>query len=74
MELHCFEPNIKDPSGLGIYHRPNWVRNYLALLKQFVSEEQIRVTKIPEDVWPGKPWEQLGAVIEVTKGKPVGTT
>ena len=65
MELHFLEPNTKDPLGLGIYRYGNWVRDYVALLRQFVSAEQIRVTKIPEDVWPGDPWKELGAVIEV---------
>ena len=65
MELHCFEPDTKDPLGHGIYRYGNWVRDYAALLKQFVPEEQIRVTKIPEDVWPAEPWKELGAVIEV---------
>lgn len=67
MELHFLEPKAKDPLGLGIYHYGNWVRDYVALLKQFVSEEQIQVTKIPEDVWPGEPWEELGSVIEVVR-------
>lgn len=65
MELHCFEPDTKEPLGLGIYYGGNWIRDYVALLKQFVSPEQIRVTKIPEDVWPAEPWKELGAVIEV---------
>jgi len=53
MELHCFESDTKDPLGLGFYQHGywgNWIRDYEALLKQFVSEEQIRVTKIPRDV------------------------
>lgn len=69
MELHCFEPNIKDQSGLGTYLSgfPSgiWARDYVALLKQFVSEEHIQVTKIPEGIFPAKPWKELGAVIEV---------
>ena len=65
MELHCFEPDTKEPLGLGIYYGGNWIRDYVALLKQFVSPEQIRVTKIPDDVWPAEPWKKLGAVIEV---------
>ena len=65
MELHFFEPNAKDPFGLGIYHSGNWVRDYAALLKQFVAEEQIDVTKIPEEVWAERPWNELGSVVEV---------
>ena len=65
MEWHSFEPDHKDPYGLGVYHHGNWKRDYIALLKQFVREEQIHVTKITEDIWPEKNWSELGAVIEV---------
>jgi len=67
MEPHSFELNEKDLLKLGIltYYGGQWIRSYTALLKQFVPEEQIRVTRIPEDVWPEKPWKELGAVIEV---------
>ncbi len=65
MELHCLGSNTKDPLGRGIYRYGNWVRDYVALLKQFVAEEQIQVTKIPEHVWPEEPWKELGTVIEV---------
>ena len=37
-------------------------------MKQFVSEEQIHATKIPEDLWPGEGWGKLGHVIEVVMG------
>ena len=65
-ELHLFEPDVKDTSGLGTYRHDNWVRDYAALLEQFVPAGRIRVTKIPEDIWPGEPWKDLGAIIEVT--------
>ena len=67
MEPHSFEFSAKDLLQLGLitHHGGSWIRNYAALLKQFVPEEQIRVTKIPEGVWPAKPWKELGAVIEV---------
>ena len=65
MERHGFEPDHKDPYGLGVYHSGCWKRDYVALLKQFVSEEQIHVTKITEEVWPDKNWKEVGAVIEI---------
>lgn len=65
MELYNFEPVCKDPYGLGIYYGGNWHREYKTLLKQFVSEEQIHVTKIPKNLWPAEPWKSFGAVIEV---------
>lgn len=68
MELHCSKPQRKDPYGLGVYYGGNWHRDYKALLKQFVSEEQIYVTKIPQNVWPAEPWKSFGAIIEVVMG------
>ena len=65
MELHSFQANTKDPYGFGFYRYGNWVRDYSALLRQFVPQEQIQVTKLPEDVWPVEPWQSSGAVIEV---------
>ena len=65
MEWHSFEPQRKDPYGLGVYEQGNWKRDYVSLLKQFVIEEQIRVTKIPEETWPDKNWKRWGGVIEV---------
>ncbi len=66
IECHCFEAS-KDPEGRGFYYGGNWLRDYIALLKQFVPEDRIRVTKTPEDVWPGEPWRTFGAVIEVIR-------
>lgn len=65
VEWHCFEPQRKNPNGFGVYHHGSWKRDYVALLKQFVRAEQIRVTKIPEDIWPDKNWETFGAIVEV---------
>lgn len=64
VEWHS-EDQRKDPDGLGVYYLGCWKRDYVALLKQFVSEEQIYVTKITEDIWPEKNWSEVGAVIEV---------
>ena len=54
-----------DPQGLGIYHFGHWKRNYKNLLKQFVPENRTQITKIPENLWPVKDWEELGHLIEV---------
>jgi ubiquinone/menaquinone biosynthesis C-methylase UbiE len=69
VEWHSFKSGRKDPYGLGVYQYGNWKRDYIALLKQFVREEQIRITKIPEDVWPDRAWKEFGAVIEVVCNK-----
>ena len=66
MEWHCFEPQRKDPNGLGVYHCGYWKRDYVALVQQFVPVEHCRVTKISEDIWPDKNWSGVGAVIEVS--------
>ena len=33
VEWPCFEPQSKDPYGLGVYHLGLWRRDYVALLK-----------------------------------------
>lgn len=66
VECHDFEQRPDDRLGLGVYTRGLWVRDYVTLLKQFVSEEQIHVTKITTDIWPDEGWGKHGAVIEVT--------
>jgi ubiquinone/menaquinone biosynthesis C-methylase UbiE len=63
--IEWHENSGKDPQGMGIYHFRHWKRNYINLFKQFVKKEQIHITKIPEDLWPGKDWSELGYVIEV---------
>lgn len=65
LEWHYFESGQKDPRGLGVYFRGNWKRDYGALLRQFVGEERIHLTKIAKDIWPDKNWSEVGAVIEV---------
>lgn len=66
VERHCFDSNNKDRYGLGTRRNGLWERDYTVLLAQSVPEEQIRVTKIPEDIWPDPGWQETGAVIEVT--------
>jgi ubiquinone/menaquinone biosynthesis C-methylase UbiE len=65
VEWHSVDKR-KDPEGLGIYYLGNWKRDYFALLKHFVPEEAISVTKISEEVWPAKVWKEIGAIIEVS--------
>jgi ubiquinone/menaquinone biosynthesis C-methylase UbiE len=61
LEWHCF--NSKSDS-LGVYVG-HWMRDYVALLKEFVPENKIRVIKMPEDIWPDQNWQKWGGVIEV---------
>lgn len=66
VEEHDFEQQLGDRQGLGVFTRGLWVRDYAALLKQFVPEGQFRITKITKDIWPDDGWGKHGAVIEVT--------
>ncbi|MFC2059684.1 class I SAM-dependent methyltransferase [Chloroflexota bacterium] len=65
VEWHDFDQRFNDTRGLGVFTNGYWVRDYVALLKQFVPEEQIRVTKITESIWPDEGWMKNGALIEV---------
>lgn len=66
-EPYDFSGKDKDGSGLyrgGLHYK--WRRNYLPLLKQFVPEERIQVTKIPKEAWPeDQGWQENGAIVEV---------
>lgn len=59
LERHDFEQQFNDMRGLGVYTNGLWVRDYVALLKQFAPAEQIRVTKITEDIWPDEDGKNL---------------
>ncbi len=65
VEWHDCDQRLNDRLGLGGFIGGIWVRDYVALLKQFVPEEQIRVTKITENIWPDGGWVKYGALIEV---------
>lgn len=65
VERHCVEPQSRAPNGLGVYRYGCWERDYVALLKQFVPEGHISITKITEDLWPDERWKKTGAVVEV---------
>lgn len=62
-EWHDFSE--KDKEGIGFYHLGFWKRDYIALLRQYVLEHNIRVTKIPEKVWDAEGWKEYGAIVEV---------
>lgn len=65
VEYHDFAQQLNDKQGLGVYTSGHWVRDYVALLKQFVPVEQIRVTRLG-DLWPGGNWGKFGAIVEAT--------
>lgn len=62
LEWHSFD-HTSNPSGVFVRH---WMRDYAALFKEFVPEENIHITKMPEELWPDTYWQKYGAVIEVS--------
>lgn len=65
LEQNCFESGNKPLSSLGISRLGVWQRDYAALLKQFIPDRPVKVTRISKDVWPGEQWQETGAIIEV---------
>ncbi len=65
VEYHDFARQLNDRQGLGVFTAGYWVRDYVALLKQFVPAEQIRVTRLG-DLWPGGNWGKYGVIVEAT--------
>jgi len=65
VEWHDDSSQGKVRCSLGVYHLGCWKRDYTSLLKQFVAEKQIYLTKIPYTMWPGDDWGKFGYVIEV---------
>jgi len=43
----------------------HWVRDYRALFEGFVQKKDIRVTKLPRELWNDKGWQRWGAIIAV---------
>lgn len=66
LERRHLEHYNKDPHGLGVHSMGLWTRDYNTLLKQFIPEDKIHVSEIPEEIWPE--WGGLGSVIEVALG------
>ena len=60
-EWHSFH-HASNPSGTYVRH---WMRDYAALLNEFVPEKNIHITKMPEELWPDKYWQKYGGVVEV---------
>jgi ubiquinone/menaquinone biosynthesis C-methylase UbiE len=61
-EWHSFSCKSK-PSDVYVGH---WMRDYEALLKEFVSEGNIQIIKMPEELWPDKHWQRYGGLVQVT--------
>ena len=62
--LEWHEVSGDDSDGMGIYHFGHWKRDYIKLLANFIDENRVRATKIPDNLWPGKDWSRMGYLIE----------
>lgn len=51
--------------GLVSVYKDNWIHNYNLLLKNFIKKENIKITKIPPDLWGGN-WQKYGHIIEAS--------
>jgi SAM-dependent methyltransferase len=67
VEQHYFESRGEDADGLGVYRSGRWIRDYVGLLKEFVPEEHISISRITRDIWPDEKWKETGAIIEVVR-------
>jgi hypothetical protein len=55
-----------DPAERSLWYYLHWIHDYRRLLREHFSEDGIRVTKLPKDLWaPGGGWERYGALVEV---------
>jgi ubiquinone/menaquinone biosynthesis C-methylase UbiE len=59
--LNC---SLTPKSSLGFFVG-HWARDYKTLFQEFVQNEKIHVTKLPEQLWNDKGWQTWGAIIEV---------
>lgn len=60
LEQYCSNSK-SNPHGIYVGH---WTRDYVSLLKEFVPEEKIHVTKMPEELWADQNWQRWGGIIE----------
>jgi len=61
LECHCYRSKT---NSLGVYvgHR---VRDYVALLKEFIPRNKIRVIKMPKELmYSDENWQKWGTVTE----------
>jgi hypothetical protein len=58
-EWHSFGA-AANPRGVYVGH---WMRDYTALLKESVPEENIHATKMPEELWADRSWQEYGGVV-----------
>jgi SAM-dependent methyltransferase len=62
----CSFAEGRDVNGMGYYEGGIWMRDYAALIRRYVPPEKISVTRLPEELWPMRPWRDYGAVTEVS--------
>jgi SAM-dependent methyltransferase len=53
-----------DTNLLGVYRYGCWERDYVGILKQFINEKQISLTKITSNEWDEERWKKTGVLVE----------
>ena len=48
----------------GQYRHGKWIRDYTGLMKQFIPEKNIRLTRLTAEQWPDRDWQTMGTIIE----------
>lgn len=61
------EPSLSGSTDMATYWNFTWLRNYPTLLKQLGLASIMKVTKIPIELWPDKPWGELGVIMDIEK-------
>jgi ubiquinone/menaquinone biosynthesis C-methylase UbiE len=62
MEMQPRHRNKTDKSDE--YHLGLWLRDYRALLQQFIPVGGIRISPVTKDIWDETGWNESGAIIE----------
>jgi ubiquinone/menaquinone biosynthesis C-methylase UbiE len=62
LEWHSFG-GAANPRGVYVGH---WMRDYAALLKELVPQQNIQLTKMPDELWADKHWQRYGGILEVS--------
>jgi ubiquinone/menaquinone biosynthesis C-methylase UbiE len=50
-------------NGANAIYKDHWIYDWNELLKNFVKQEQITISRIPQGLWLGQ-WQEFGCVIE----------
>ena len=64
LALVFLEQHDSNASAKGKYWHGKWIRDYIGLMKQFVPEKNIQITRLTAEQWSDRDWQRIGAIIE----------